>query len=95
MPYNEYIGRVIPLSLSRAMKTYNVSPSDLSDLESVYGEDDVAIEAAVNGGRADTICVLSISGQAALLTVRIRSPYSEGWPNVLKWPPFTYRPKAD
>jgi hypothetical protein len=45
--FNEYIGRAIPLSLSRAMKTYNVSPSDFSDLEEVYGQDDAAIEAAI------------------------------------------------
>lgn len=47
MPFNEYVGRQISLSLSRAMKKYNVSPSDFRDLEEVYGEDDAAIEAAI------------------------------------------------
>lgn len=47
MPFNEYIGRRIPLSLSRVMKKYNVSPADFNDLESVYGEDDAAIESAI------------------------------------------------
>lgn len=47
MPYNEYIGRSISLSLSRAMKKHNVSPADFRDLEEVYGEDDAAIEAAI------------------------------------------------
>lgn len=45
--FNEYIGRAIPLSLSRTMKQYNVSPSDFQDLEAVYGEDDIAIERAI------------------------------------------------
>ncbi len=47
MPYNEYCGKSISLSLSRAMKQFNVSPADFNDLESVYGNDDAAIEAAI------------------------------------------------
>jgi len=47
MPFNEYVGRSISLSLSRAMRQYNVSPADFRDLEEVYGENDVAIEDAI------------------------------------------------
>jgi hypothetical protein len=47
MPFNEYIGRTISLSLSRTMKKHNVSPADFRDLEEVYGTDDDAIEAAI------------------------------------------------
>ena len=47
MPFNEYVGRTITLSLSRAMKKYNVSPSDFLNLERVFDEDDEAMTKAI------------------------------------------------
>lgn len=44
--FHESYGEVTP-SLMRAIKKYNVSPSDYSDLEDVYGNDLVAIEKAI------------------------------------------------
>lgn len=47
MPFNEWVGHDIPDSLNRAMKRYNVSPSDMHDLMNVYGTDWLAIERAI------------------------------------------------